>query len=80
MKDLNEIGKMLMNSSKADKIKAAANSPEAQKLSKIIDARSVEQAAKSGDMATLQKALAQVMSTEEGKRLAARLSEEFNKE
>jgi len=79
MADFNEIGKKLMSSGNADKIKKAMNSPEAQKLSKMIDARSVEQAARNGDMATLQKTLAQILSTEEGKRLAARLSQEFNK-
>lgn len=78
MQDFEKLGKELMGGKNAGAIKEIANSAEGQKLSKMFDAKAVEQAAKSGNTGELQKLLAQVLSTDEGKALADKLSKTMN--
>ena len=53
-----------------DKIKKLAQSREGQQLSRMVDAAAVESAARSGDTDALKRMLSQVLSTDEGKKLA----------
>ena len=62
-----------MESGKADKIKAIADSADGQRLASRLDAQKVEQAAKSGDSEALRGILLEVLGTGEGKRLAEQL-------
>lgn len=65
----------MKNSPHAEQLKAAAESPEGQRLAKQLDSKAVEQAARSGDAGALKNILAQVLSTPDGKALAQRLQE-----
>jgi len=75
MKNFEEIGRELERSGKADRIKQLAESSDGQKISRMIDAKAVENAAKSGDSQALRNMLSTVLSTDEGKRLAQQLSD-----
>ena len=50
-----------------------ADSAEGRAVSRMLDPAAVEKAAQSGDTAALQSILSDVLSTDEGKRLAERL-------
>lgn len=73
MKDLERLGEELDRSGKSEKLKSVADSAEGRAISRMIDQSRVEQAAKSGDTAALRDILSQVLSTDEGKRLAEKL-------
>ena len=75
MQRLDELGKKLEQSGKAGELRALAETPEGKKLGAMLDQGKVESAVKSGDTAALQSILRQVLSTNEGKALAKRLSE-----
>ena len=70
MANLEALGRELERRGKTDDLKRLAESADGQRLGKMIDARAVEQAARSGDAAALSALLRSVLSTEEGKRLA----------
>ena len=70
MKNFESVEKQLVESGKADKIKAIADSADGQRLASRLDAQKVEQAAKSGDSEALRGILLEVLGTGEGKRLA----------
>lgn len=69
---MNEFEK-IMNSDKGQAIKELAGSEEAKRLSGMVDVKGIEKAAAEGDMDTLRAALASVLKTEEGKKLAEKL-------
>ena len=73
MKDLETLGAELNKSGKGEKLKSIADSAEGKAISRMVDSARVEQAAKSGDTAALRDILSQVLSTDEGKRLAEKL-------
>ena len=73
MKNFESVEKQLVESGKADKIKAIADSADVQRLASRLDAQKVEQAAKSGDSEALRGILLEVLGTGEGKRLAEQL-------
>lgn len=73
MKDLEKLGAELSKSGKGEKLKSIADSAEGRAISRMVDSARVEQAAKSGDTAALRDILSQVLSTDEGKRLAEKL-------
>ena len=73
MKDLEKLGAELNKSGKGEKLKSIADSAEGKAISRMVDSARVEQAAKSGDTAVLRDILSQVLSTDEGKRLAEKL-------
>lgn len=73
MKDLERLGEELNRSGKGEKLKSLADSAEGRAISRMVDQSRVEQAAKSGDTAALRDILSQVLSTDEGKRLAEKL-------
>lgn len=68
--NLENLGRELQRSGKADKIKQIAQSDEGQKLSQMLDTKAIEAAAKNGDNQALRSLLGQILSTEEGRRLA----------
>ena len=70
MANLEALGRELERRGKTGDLKRLAESADGQKLGRMIDARAVEQAARSGDAAALSALLRSVLSTEEGKRLA----------
>jgi hypothetical protein len=73
MKNFESVEKQLVESGKADKIKAIADSADGQRLASRLDAQKVERAAKSGDSEALRGILLEVLGTGEGKRLAEQL-------
>lgn len=73
--DLEKAARELQKSGKADKLKAAAESDDAKRISAMLDPKAVERAARSGDTEALRGILTQILSTDEGKRLAAKLGE-----
>ena len=79
MNELEAIGKRLMEQGDADKLKALSQSKEAQKIAQMVDADAVEKAAASGDADTLKKILAQVLNSEDGRKLASKISPAMNK-
>ena len=64
------LGRELERRGKPGDLKRLAESADGQKLGQMIDARAVEQAARSGDAAALSALLRSVLATEEGRRLA----------
>lgn len=73
MKDLEKLGQELQKRGKTDKLKSLADSADGQAIGRMLDPAEVERAAKSGDAAALQSILTQVLSTDEGRRLAESL-------
>lgn len=73
MKDLENLGRRLEQSGKSDKLRQLADSADGKAVSRMVDAEEIGKAAKSGNMAALQDILRDVLSTEEGKRLAENL-------
>ena len=65
-----EMSRRLQQSGKADKIKQIAQSEHGARLSELVDAKAVEAAAKSGDNQALRSMLSQILSTEDGRKLA----------
>ena len=70
MPNYEQLGRELERRGKTEDIKRIAESPDGQKLSQMINPAEIEQAAKSGDSDALRNMLSQVLSTDEGKRLA----------
>ena len=68
--NLEELGRRLQQGGKADKIKQIAQSLDGERLGQLVDAKAVEAAAKSGDDKALRNMLSQILSTEEGQKLA----------
>lgn len=70
MQNFESIGRELERRGKTDGIKKLAESADGQKIGKMIDAKAVENAARSGDNEALRNILGSVLNTAEGKRLA----------
>lgn len=65
-----DVGRELARQGKTDDLKKLAESADGQKISRMIDTEKIQQAAKSGDSKALHDMLSQVLSTDEGRRLA----------
>lgn len=70
MQNFENIGRELQRRGKTDGIKRIAESEDGVRISRMVDPKAVEQAAKSGDNAALRNILGSVLNTEEGRRLA----------
>ena len=70
MQNWETISRELERSGKVRDLRTLADSEDGQKLSRMLDGKAVEQAAKSGDSEALRGILGQVLSTREGQRLA----------
>ena len=73
MRDLESVGRELERMGKTQKLKSIAESADGQKIGRMLDPKAVEKAAKSGDTDALRGILGQVLSTDEGRRLAESL-------
>lgn len=73
MQNLEQLGRKLQESGKADAVKKLAESPEGKRLGAMLDGKAVEAAAKKGDTVALQGILQQIMATGEGRALATQL-------
>ena len=70
MQNFENIGKELERRGKTEGIKKIAESADGLKISRMIDSKAVESAARSGDSEALRSILGSVLNTAEGKRLA----------
>ncbi len=75
MHNMESMGRELLRGIGEDKLKALADSEEGRKIGKMVDAKTAENAVRSGDAEQMRALLTQVLSTEEGRRLAEKLSE-----
>ena len=71
MDSLEQIAKTLRSSGKKSELERLAASANGKRLEGMIDGAALEKAVKSGDGAALQKLLGALLSTPEGKSLAA---------
>lgn len=70
MQNFESIGRELQRRGKTEGIKHFAESEDGKKLGRMIDAKAIENAARSGNSDALRSILGSVLGTEEGKRLA----------
>lgn len=70
MQSFQELERELERQGKTERIRALAESDDGQRLGRMVDARAVEEAARTGDADALRRMLTQVLNTDEGKRLA----------
>ena len=70
MQSFQELGRELERQGMTERIKALAESDDGQRLGRMVDTHAVEEAARTGDADALRRMLTQVLSTDEGKRLA----------
>ena len=75
MNGFEEMEKKLEKTGKMNRLKAIAESNDGKALADALAAKKVEQAARSGDTAALKAILSQVLSTDEGKRLAEKVKD-----
>ena len=71
MDSLEQIAKTLHSSGKKNELERLAASANGKRLQGMVDGAALEAAVKSGDAASLQKMLGALLSTPEGKTLAA---------
>ncbi|NLH00967.1 MAG: DUF2461 domain-containing protein [Clostridiales bacterium] len=79
MNDFEKMRQELIKNGKADQLKNVVNSAEGQKIGKMVDGNALKKAIAEGDKDTVNRVLAQVLSTDEGKALAKKISESFGK-
>ena len=79
MKDFDKISKDLFKSGKGSDLKNVVNSSEGQKIGKMVDGNALKKAIADGDNDTVNRIMNQVLSTDEGKALAKKISESFGK-
>ncbi len=79
MNDFEKMKKDVLKGGKAGELKKAVNSAEGQKIGKMVDGNALKKAVAEGDMDTVNKIMSQVLSTNEGKALAQRISDSFGK-
>ena len=75
MQDFDALQKDLHKKGKLNTLKALAESRDAAAVNAAVDSGAVQKAVQGRDSAALQAVLSQVLSTEEGKRLAAKVKE-----
>ena len=75
MNGFEEMEKKLEKTGKMNRLKAIAESNDGKALADALDEKKVEQAARYGDTAALKAILSQVLSTDEGKRLAEKVKD-----
>lgn len=80
MLDIESMGKHFLSEEKTRRIKEIADSPEGKKIAEMFDADQVKKAAEGGDSSTLQKMLSQLLSTDEGRKLAEQVSNAIKQE
>ncbi len=79
MSDFTKMSKELLKGGKAGEINKVVNSPEGKKIGSMVDGNALKKAVAEGDKDTMNRILGQILSTEEGKALAKRISDSFGK-
>jgi len=75
LKQWEDLGRQLQQSGKTDQIKKLAQSEDGARLTKQMDTAAVEAAVRSGDSEAMRRLLGQILSTDEGKRLAEQVKQ-----
>lgn len=75
MKNLEDMERRIIQSGKADKVRAIADSKDGQSLLQKLDTNKVERAVQSGDSEALGRILMEVLRTGEGRRIAQQLEQ-----
>ena len=73
MQSFEDVQRELARSGKSTELNALAQSADGEKLSAMLDGEKLQRAAQTGDAASLRAMLGTVLSTEEGRRLAANI-------
>ena len=79
MRNFENIRQELERSGKGAELSALAQSADGEKLSAMLDGAKLQRAAQTGDAASLRAMLGTVLSTEEGRRLAANIKKLMEK-
>lgn len=79
MRELEEMAKRLEESGKSDELRAIANSPEGERIGRLLNEDEVGKAVRSGDSAALKDILTKVLSTDDGRKLAEQLGKAMQK-
>lgn len=72
-KDLDKLGEELSKGEKGSRLRSIADSDDGRAISRMVNTGEIEKAAKTGDTEALRGILSQVLSTDEGRRLAEAL-------
>lgn len=75
MKNFEDMERKLVQSGKADQVRAIADSKDGRSLMEKLDTAKVEKAVQSGDSEALRSILMDVLRTGEGQRLAKQLEQ-----
>lgn len=75
MKNIEDMQRRLVQSGKADEVRAIAESRDGQRLLEKLDTGKVERAVQSGDSEALRSILMDVLRTGEGRRIAKQLED-----
>lgn len=75
LKDIEALGKRLMQSGRGEDIKRLADTEDGMAISRMVDAEALGRAASRGDLEALKGIVSQVLSSSEGKRLAESIEE-----
>ncbi|MBQ7435100.1 MAG: hypothetical protein IJV51_04785 [Oscillospiraceae bacterium] len=79
MRNFENIRQELERSGKSAELNALAQSADGEKLSAMLDGEKLQRAAQNGDGEALRSMLGTVLSTEEGRRLAANIKKLMEK-
>ena len=79
MKEFEKMSRELLTGGKKGAVDSVVNSKEGKSISKMVDGNALKKAAMEGDQETLNRILAKVMSTEDGKAFVRKISESFGK-
>jgi hypothetical protein len=77
MGNFENMSKELLKGGKGNEIKKIVNSPDSQKISKMVDGNALKKAVSDGDNDTVNRIMSQFLSTDEGKALAKKIGERF---
>jgi len=79
MNNFDKMSKDILKGGKAGGLNNVINSAEGKKIGNMVDGNALKKAVATGDNDTVNRILNQVLSTEEGKSLAKKISENFGK-
>ncbi len=79
MNNFDKMSKDILKGGKAGKLDNVINSDEGKKIGNMVDGNALKKAVATGDNDTINRILNQVLSTDEGKALAKKISENFGK-
>ncbi|MEA4896334.1 MAG: hypothetical protein VB064_13900 [Oscillospiraceae bacterium] len=79
MNNFEKMSKELLKGGKAGEISKVVNSSEGKKIGSMVDGNALKKAVAEGDNETVNRIMGQFLSTDEGKSLAKKISENFGK-